>query len=246
MGGMMANDQDADLGQDESIQRFPGHKSDRMAEWIESARSTGDVDAMIHLVREYELDARYWARRVRQNFANHTEMAWAIYRSCVDEYDGLGARRWGAVAIEGTFPVTSESGLSVDPHIFAPWPHGSTDIEAFDTSILVETDQIEQAAVALENCGARLRFVTETGVEYAGLEEEESDSSVNAEGSPLTTPGYISDVERTSSGVGLTFSTDGWMWGPMAVAMISIVIEELQATGVTSARIGPVANERSW
>jgi hypothetical protein len=119
--------------------------------------------------------------------------------------------------------MTQEEGISVDPDLFAPvFPDRPW--MGDDSSVLVETDEVERATEALQRAGKRYPYIAENGHEFADDEE----LAVNSESAePLYAPNWVSPVYRSPYGPHLVIDWKDSGYPEMERKMIAILIEEL-------------------
>ncbi len=165
--------------------------------------------------------------------------AWRIIDIYYDRDDGVGAAAWTARAIDLEFPAASAPSITVDRRTFAPIVAHDGGIESCNASLLISAAERANATSALRAASRRLLLVAEDGTEFPDLETITSSGAVGADGGPIYTPSYVSDVEEHPLGPWLWIDTDDQMWGLMARRMIHVVIEELEALGVHTATVGP-------
>lgn len=160
----------------------------------------------------------------------------AQYARGVEMDDSTRARVWGARAMVQAFPDESADGLRVDPHIFGPYPVNEASVLGFNTSVLVQTSQRDQARAALARCSSRFLNVSLSGHEYASYDEFVDALGDARLGTDDDVPSWVSDPIDRRDGVALVFDSD-WMKFPMMVRMLKILRQELRAAGVTSAYV---------
>jgi hypothetical protein len=91
--------------------------------------------------------------------------------------------------------------------------------------VMVASDETEPAAAALHAAGQRWMFVDEHGVELDEWQVRFGDA---------LTPSWVSDVFLTNRGPALVADTDGELPRPQGEAMLRIVVEELERSGVSA------------
>jgi TPR repeat protein len=158
-------------------------------------------------------------------------MAWRAATIWFDLGRPVRYRDWMARAITAEFPLASAPGIDVDPKTLGPYPFDDEDhLSAANTSLQIRgADNAEAAAAALAAAADRLGTVNESGRETTMAQQD----------GIMFTPGWVSPVRDEADGPFVMFDTKSQMWGPMARAMIRIVIEELAAAGVRTAVVGP-------
>lgn len=163
------------------------------------------------------------------------EQATAEYDRAVKNDDAAEVRKWGTRVLAMRFPERSTNGLKVDPGMFGPYPLESSTLMGFNTSVLVETEQVELARAALAKCQPRFMSVSQSGEEYLTDAAYEAAMATG----PLPEhdiPSWVSDPDDKSGGVAIVFDSS-WMQLGMKVTLIEVVLEELRAAGVTQATI---------
>jgi len=117
---------------------------------------------------------------------------------------------------------------------------GLTDDDYSNETILLSGGfDSEVAKGALRAAGARFMMVDETGVEHPDMASLED--AVAAE--DLYSPNYVSDPEQTTSGIELYVDCKSQIEEPMRLAFLRILVEELEASGLTDVSVTTPASE---
>ena len=113
--------------------------------------------------------------------------------------------------------------ITIDPDVFGE-PAGDWDGWYRDPAVLVRTAQGEEAAAALHRAGARIRYLDMDGVVVT---EEELVQGAE-------TPSYVSPIYIWDVGLAMYADTAGDLSGPQGRAILAVLVDELEAAGVTA------------
>jgi hypothetical protein len=136
-------------------------------------------------------------------------------------------------------PSSSAMPITKDPNLFSTEnPDFDEDGWEDDPRFLVETEDVEAAAAALQAAASRLMRVAASGRVWA----DPRDAALAWD----YTPNYVSDVEVTERGVSIWADTKSTTTPQMAAAMVDILLEELDARGVEGVLTGDGKSTTLW